>query len=130
MSVYLISINLLNIAPLQRHQQIAEELVHAALARGSMDNVTCIVVKLTGYISKQLLKENCENRSDNVGFDPLSLVNPNSSKTHFSNAISPLISPTTVNMMHGQQTQVTILCIIFISFTSISHVFLAEYMLT
>jgi hypothetical protein len=127
MSVYEISINLLKIAPSQRHQQIAEELVHAALARGSMDNVTCIVVKLTGYVSKQLLKENCENRSDNAGLDSLSLLNPNSSKTYFSNAISPSNSPTTVNMMHGQQAQVILLCIIFISF---SHAFLAEYMLT
>mmetsp|Transcript_26587 Transcript_26587/g.25453 ORF Transcript_26587/g.25453 Transcript_26587/m.25453 type:complete len:779 (-) Transcript_26587:524-2860(-) len=94
-----------SLAPSQRHQQIAEELVHAALARGSMDNVTCVVVKLTGYVSKQLLKENCENRSDNAGLDSLSLVNPNSSKTYFSNAISPSNSPTTVNMMHGQQAQ-------------------------
>lgn len=33
-------------------QQLAEELVHTAIASGSMDNVTCIVVKLVGYIAK------------------------------------------------------------------------------
>lgn len=38
-------------------QQIAEELVNNAIARGSMDNVTCIVVRLSGYINRMLNKE-------------------------------------------------------------------------
>jgi len=38
-------------------QQIAEELVNTAIARGSMDNVTCIVVRLNGYVNRMLNKE-------------------------------------------------------------------------
>ena len=38
-------------------QQIAEELVNTAIARGSMDNVTCIVVRLNGYVHRMLNKE-------------------------------------------------------------------------
>ena len=33
-------------------QAIAEELVQSALMRGSMDNVTCVVVKLTEYVER------------------------------------------------------------------------------
>jgi serine/threonine protein phosphatase PrpC len=33
-------------------QAIADELVQSALMRGSMDNVTCIVVKLTDYVAR------------------------------------------------------------------------------
>lgn len=35
-------------------QAIAEELVNAALQRGSMDNVTCICVRLTDYVQRIL----------------------------------------------------------------------------
>ena len=35
----------------QGAQHLAEELVQTALSRGSMDNVTCIVVRLSGYMS-------------------------------------------------------------------------------
>jgi protein phosphatase 1L len=38
-------------------QQIAEELVNTAIARGSMDNVTCIVVRLNGYVNRMLNKD-------------------------------------------------------------------------
>jgi hypothetical protein len=33
-------------------QKLADELVRAALARGSMDNVTCIVVRLVEYVNR------------------------------------------------------------------------------
>lgn len=33
-------------------QHLADELVNSALARGSMDNVTCIVVRLSGYTAR------------------------------------------------------------------------------
>lgn len=36
-------------------QQISDELVQAALSRGSMDNTTCIVVRLSGHV-QQLIK--------------------------------------------------------------------------
>ena len=36
-------------------QQIADELVQASLSRGSMDNTTCIVVRLSGHV-QQLIK--------------------------------------------------------------------------
>ena len=39
-------------------QQIADQLVSSALSKGSMDNVTCIVVKLTGYVMKLNSGEN------------------------------------------------------------------------
>lgn len=39
----------------QGPQYLAEELVNQAIARGSMDNVTCIVVSLTDYINKFVL---------------------------------------------------------------------------
>jgi len=35
----------------QGAQHLAEELVQTALSRGSMDNVTCIVVRLSGHMS-------------------------------------------------------------------------------
>lgn len=35
-------------------QAVAEELVQTALARGSMDNVTCLVVKLTNFVQRSL----------------------------------------------------------------------------
>jgi hypothetical protein len=41
-----------------RPQQIADELVQTAMSRGSMDNVTCIVIKLGDYVSRALSKEN------------------------------------------------------------------------
>eukprot|EP01041_Mallomonas_annulata_P010828 gene10827-22588_t len=33
-------------------QRVAEELVRTALARGSMDNITCMVVAMTGYFAR------------------------------------------------------------------------------
>ncbi len=48
---------------LQRKPQvIADELVQMALARGSMDNVTCIVVNLGDYRAKSNRDENNPNR--------------------------------------------------------------------
>lgn len=41
----------------QNPQSIADELVQTALMRGTMDNVTCIVVKLKDYI-RRILSEN------------------------------------------------------------------------
>lgn len=42
----------------QDPQAIADELVRTALMRGSMDNTTCLVVKLTNYLNKL----NCDDK--------------------------------------------------------------------
>ncbi len=44
---------------MEEAQTIADELVSVALAKGSMDNVTCIVVKVSSYISRLNSAEKC-----------------------------------------------------------------------
>ena len=87
------------LAATHRPQQIAEELVQAALGRGSMDNVTCIVVRLTDYINRSLMKENMyDPRSENQA--NVTTVLPNNvtpkSLTPTSVSRSPSQSPHTV----------------------------------
>jgi protein phosphatase 1L len=54
----------------RRPQAIADELVHMALARGSMDNVTCIVVNLNDYQSmgSGSSSDNLYNSHNNDGY--------------------------------------------------------------
>lgn len=44
---------------MEEAQTIADELVSVALAKGSMDNVTCVVVKVSSYISRLSSVEKC-----------------------------------------------------------------------
>jgi len=47
-------------------QHLADELVNAAISRGSMDNVTCIVVRLSGYVN-QLMQDGVGTNLGNGG---------------------------------------------------------------
>lgn len=47
-------------------QHIAEELVNLALSRGSMDNVTCVVVRLKGYTGRLATKDPVGKKADHL----------------------------------------------------------------
>ena len=82
------------LAATHRPQQIAEELVQSALGRGSMDNVTCIVVRLTDYINRSLMKENT--------YDPRSENQANATAVLPNNVTPKSVTPTSVSRSPSQ----------------------------
>ena len=101
-------------------QQIAEELVNNALIRGSMDNVTCIVVKLNGYVIKLKMGKEIDKdinfRNGIIGTS----MDRNSMKVQGGNSSTPLMSQTLSNLvsspsvshnseMEGTQGQVIVI---------------------
>ncbi len=65
-------------------QTIADELVRLALAKGSMDNITCIIVKVSNYISRlNSTEKNIENNFTGVNkYSPLTISK--SVQNHYS----------------------------------------------
>jgi len=72
-------------------QKIAEELVHAALARGSTDNTTAIVVSLRSYIAAQLSCRGGVSRGGGGSGSPKS-ENGHSASTGNANSLSTILS--------------------------------------
>lgn len=67
-------------------QGLAEELVQTALARGSMDNVTCLVVKLTNFVQRTLAARDLAALNDREVISSQQRIEKVLQASHSSNA--------------------------------------------
>ena len=89
-------------------QAIAEELVQTALARGSMDNVTCLVVKLTNFVQRTLATRDLAALNDREMMSSqqrIEKVLHSQATNHNSNASHNGMSSSLINHQQQQQQQ-------------------------
>jgi serine/threonine protein phosphatase PrpC len=87
----------------QPPQFIAEELVQTALLRGSMDNVTCLVVNINGYINRvKGSKTSSSSSHNNNGVQLSSTLNGSGIRPSSSHQVTgPLFNNNSIRQQEG-----------------------------